>query len=265
MTDITAKANAALQEKSKEVRNPMALMLSQMSKTIKNALPKHISSERFQRVALTAFNSNPRLQQCSTESFLAAMMTSAQLGLEPNTPLGQAYLIPYGKVVQFQLGYQGIIDTCYRTGEFNGIGAYEVHENDEFDLNYGINPTVKHKPCLRGDRGEVIGYYGYYQLKNGGSGVFYMTKEEAKKWGEKFSKSFGSGPWKTDFDAMAKKTVLKQVLKYAPKSIEIAQILSTDGTKREEFEKPLEDAEPIPVAWNDAVDPDTGEVLDDVE
>lgn len=265
MTDITAKANASLQEKTKEVRNPMALMLNQMAKTIKNALPKHISSERFQRVALTAFNGNPQLQQCNTESFLAAMMTSAQLGLEPNTPLGQAYLIPYGRNVQFQLGYQGIIDTCYRTGEFNGIGAYDVYENDEFDLNYGINPTIKHKPCIRGDRGAIIGYYGYYQLKNGGSGVFYMTREEAEKWGRKFSKTFGKGPWQTDFDAMAKKTVLKQTLKYAPKSIEIAQILSIDETRREEFEKPLEDAEPIPVIWNDAEDGDTKEVKDDAE
>lgn len=266
MADITAKANAALQEKSKEVRNPMAILLAQMSKSIKNALPSHLSSERFQRVALTAFNSNPKLQKCSTSSFLAAMMTSAQLGLEPNTPLGQAYLIPYGNSVQFQIGYQGIIDTCYRTGEFNGIGAYEVYENDEFDLSYGINPTVKHKPAIRGDRGAIIGYYGYYSLKSGGSGVFYMTKENAEKWGQKFSKTFGSGPWQTDFDAMAKKTVLKQALKYAPKSIEMSKVLSTDETTREDFEKPLEDADTIPVSWNEIdVDKDTGEVKEDVK
>lgn len=194
-------------------------LLKSMEGEIKNALPSYLPVEKFIRTALTAINSNPKLAECSQESLLAAIMNSAQLGLEFNTPLGEAYLIPYGKTVNFQLGYQGLLKLAYNTGQFKRITAREVRANEDFDFDYGSG-EISHKPCLTGDSGDVIGYYAIYQTKDGGQDVFYMSKADAQKYGKTYSKSYNSGPWKTNFDSMAKKSALIQVLKYAPKAIE---------------------------------------------
>lgn len=229
MTTNAKSALAAKQHGGKiSATDNMRGLLHAMGEQIRMALPENIQSERFQRVALTAFSGNPKLQKADPVSFIAAMMQSAQLGLEPNTPLGQAYLIPYGNQIQFQIGYKGLIDLALRSGKYKSIYAHEVRENDEFSIAYGIEETIKHVPNMVGDRGEVTGYYAVYKLENGGYGMFYMTKKEVMEHARKFSKTFNNGPWKTDFDAMAKKTVLKQVLKYAPMSIELQQATSID-------------------------------------
>ncbi|MDY6146203.1 MAG: recombinase RecT [Peptoniphilaceae bacterium] len=229
MTTNAKSALAAKQHGGKiSATDNMRGLLHAMGEQIRMALPENIQSERFQRVALTAFSGNPKLQKADPVSFIAAMMQSAQLGLEPNTPLGQAYLIPYGNQIQFQIGYKGLIDLALRSGKYKSIYAHEVRENDEFSIEYGIEETIKHVPNMVGDRGEVTGYYAVYKLENGGYGMFYMTKKEVMEHARKFSKTFNNGPWKTDFDAMAKKTVLKQVLKYAPMSIELQQATSID-------------------------------------
>lgn len=202
-------------------------LLKSMEGEIKNALPAYLPVEKFIRTALTAINSNPDLAECTQDSLLAAIMNSAQLGLEFNTPLGEAYLIPYKNkktgitTVNFQLGYQGLLKLAYNTGQFKRITAREVRANEAFDFDYGTG-EITHKPCLTGDSGDVIGYYAIYQTKDGGQDVFYMSKDDARNYGIKFSKSFNysDSPWQTNFDAMAKKSALIQVLKYAPKAIE---------------------------------------------
>lgn len=206
----------------------MNVLLKSMASQIKMALPSHLSSERFQRIALTAFSGNAKLQSCDPVSFLAAMMQSAQLGLEPNTPLGHAYLIPYKNQVSFQLGYKGLIDLAMRSGAYQSIYAHSVYEEDEFNIDYGLEQSLVHKPKLTGSRGNIVGYYGVYKLVNGGYGFAYMTRKEVEDHGRKFSKTYNNGPWKTDFDAMARKTVIKQALKYAPVSIEIQKATSID-------------------------------------
>ena len=212
----------------------MKQLMIKMKNEIQVALPSQLASERFQRVALTAFNSNPKLQTCDPMTFIAAMMQSAQLGLEPNTPLGQAYLIPY-KVkgmdkVQFQIGYKGLLELAQRSGKIKTLYAHEVRENDEFDMDYGLNQTLTHKPYLKGDRGEVVGYYAVYHLDTGGHSFVFMSKSEILAHAQKFSKTFKFGPWQSDFDAMAKKTVIKQLLKYAPLSIELQKAMAGDET-----------------------------------
>lgn len=237
MTDVKNALKQKNNNKAEKKETGMQAILSKMGDQIAIALPNEMSSDRFKRVALTAFNGNKTLQQCEPISFIASMMQSAQLGLEPNTPLGEAYLIPYGKKVQFQVGYQGLLNLAYRSGEYQSIVAREVCENDEFELDYG-SESIKHIPNLRGERGEVYGYYSKYVRKDGGKGIFYMSKEEAKKYGMAFSKTFNNGPWKTNFDAMAKKTCIKQLLKYAPKSIEsekLSQAMNSDETKINDF------------------------------
>lgn len=180
------------------------------------ALPAVITPERFTRIVLTAVRNTPKLAGCDRASFFAAVMSSAQLGLEPNTPLGQAYLIPYGKECQFQIGYKGLIDLAYRSGEVSIIQAQTVYEKDEFIYELGLEAKLVHKPCMKGDRGEAIAYYAIFKMKNGGENFAVMSKDDVIKFAKAKSKAYNNGPWQTDFDAMAKKTVLKQVLKYAP-------------------------------------------------
>lgn len=137
--------------------------------------------------------------------------------------------IPYGSVCQFQLGYKGLIDLAYRSGEVSSIQAHEVHENDVFEYEYGLDPKLKHVPAQK-DRGNVIMYYAVLKLKNGGVGFEVMSRDDVEKFAMKKSKAYSSGPWQTDFDEMAKKTVLKKVLKYAPLKTEFARAVATDET-----------------------------------
>lgn len=246
-------------------------LIQAMEPQIRKALPSVITPERFTRMVLTALSSTPKLQTCTPQSFLGAMMQAAQLGVEPNTPLGQAYLIPYGNVCQFQLGYKGLIDLAYRSGEVSSIQAHEVHEGDEFSFEYGLEPKLKHIPAQK-DRGNVIMYYAVLKLKNGGVGFEVMSREDVEKFAMKKSKAYRSGPWQTDFDEMAKKTVLKKVLKYAPLKTEFARAVATDETVKSTLSDHMADEpnevfttidnepETAPEEAPQGVNPETGEV-----
>lgn len=271
----------AIVEKNKEVSATQAMsgLLKRMHTQIEKALPSVITPERFTRIALTAYSDNAALQKCDADSFLGAMMQAAQLGVEPNTPLGQAYLIPYGNKVQFQLGYRGMIDLAYRSGEIQMIQAHEVHENDEFEYELGLDPKLRHIPALK-NRGEVILYYAVFKLINGGVGFEVMSKEDVETFAKKKSKTYRNGPWQTDFDAMAKKTLVKRLLKFAPVKSDFARAVSADETIKSgisenmadlpdetvtidaETTAPTENAdyEEIPMPGDLYTDPETGEV-----
>lgn len=263
-----------------ENKNPsLQGLIRAMEPEIKKALPSVITPERFTRMVFTALSSNKKLQACTPESFLGAMMQAAQLGVEPNTPIGQAYLIPYGNQVQFQLGYKGLIDLAYRSGEVQSIQAHEVHENDTFEYELGLNPKLKHVPAMK-DRGQVILYYAVIKLKNGGEGFEVMSREDVDQFARAKSKTYKNGPWQTDFDEMAKKTVLKKVLKYAPLKSDFAKQVKEDETIKTSISENMTDLpdetvtidaeaqtpqdeeipfDPIPPT----VDKETGEVLND--
>lgn len=209
-------------------------IVNQMAPAIKKALPSVMTPDRFTRIVLTALSSNPELQACTPESFCGAMMTAAQLGLEPNTPLGQAYLIPYRNnrkgvtECQFQLGYKGLIDLAYRSGQIKSIQAQTVYSNDEFDYELGLEPKLYHKPAISQDRGEPVFFYAVFHTKDGGYGFDVMSVEDIRKHRDRYSKARNNGPWKTNFEEMAKKTVLKQALKYAPLKTDFVREVNTD-------------------------------------
>lgn len=166
------------------------------------------------------------------------MMTSAQLGMEVNTPLGQAYVLPYlNKGVleaQFQLGYKGLIDLAYRSGEVESIQAHVVYANDTFECEYGLNPKLTHKPAEK-DRGEPVKVYAVFKTKSGGFGFEVMSMDDVRKHAAKYGKAYNSSfsPWKSDFEGMAKKTVLKRVLKYAPLKTEFVRAVVQDDSIKE--------------------------------
>lgn len=225
-------------QQAQQQGKPKTLMslVQDMKGEIARALPSVITPERFMRITLTALSSNPDLKKCTQESFLGAMMQAAQLGVEPNTPLGQAYLIPYknykkGGILecQFQLGYKGMIDLAYRSGEVVNIQAKVVREADLFEYEFGINPMLRHVPA-RGNRGDATDVWAMYKTRDGGYGFEVWSMDDIRAFAQAKSKAYGSGPWKTDFDAMAKKTVLKQLLKYAPMKSDFIRAVNADET-----------------------------------
>ncbi len=202
--------------------------IAAMKPQIQAALPKHISADRIARIAITALRTNHKLANCKSDSFLGSLIVASQLGLEPNTPLGQCYLIPYGNECTFQLGYKGLIDLCYRSGQYKKIFAEHVYPGDVFNVTMGLNPDLKHERVFPED-GDPYIYYAAYQTKDDGSHFVAWGKDRVLAHAKKYSKSFMTGPWKNNFDSMAKKTLLIDLLKYAPKSIELAEAIERDN------------------------------------
>lgn len=236
---VIATAQKA-QEQDAQNKKKMQALITSMKPQIEAALPSVLTGERFSRMILSAMSTTPQLAACTPKSFLGAMMQAAQLGVEPNTPLGQAYLIPFrNKGVlecQFQLGYKGLIELAYRSGAVKDIQAHEVYENDTFEYELGLTPILKHKPAMK-NRGEVIAYYAIYHTKDGGYGFEVMSKEDIQKHAEGYSQSHKStySPWTNNFDEMAKKTVIKKCLKYAPLKTEFIRQLAADNTIKTEL------------------------------
>lgn len=239
--------------------------IKSMEGEIAKALPSVITPERFTRMTLTAVRTTPKLAQCEPMSFLAAMMSAAQLGLEPNTPLGQAYLLPYRNnskgvtVVQFQIGYKGLIDLAYRSGEIETVQAQCVYENDTFECEFGLEPKLKHVPAS-GGRGELVKVYALFRTKSGGYGFEVMSVEDIRAHAEKYSKAYSSGrsPWTTNFEEMAKKTLIKRVLKYAPLKSDFQRALALDGTVKHEIaEDMFETANDVDFVDAEVVDGDS--------
>ena len=263
-TSITKAAESAVEGKKKGNITLKDYVVS-MQGEIAKALPKVMTPERFTRIALSAISSNKKLAECTPQSFLAAMMNAAQLGREPNTPLGQAYLIPYKSACTFQLGYKGLIDLAYRSGEVKTIMAQTVYENDEFDFEFGLTPKLHHVPA-KSNRGNPVWFYAVFKTVNGGEGFEVMSVEDVKAHAKKYSKSYSDGPWQTNFEEMAKKTVLKKALKYAPIKTEFVRQIETDETIKSDIsddmtlvpnENEIYEAE---VENEYSVDQETGEV-----
>jgi len=215
-------------------KKTMQQYIKSMEGEIAKALPSVITPERFTRIVLSAISTTPKLADCTPASFLGAMMTSAQLGMEVNTPLGQAFVLPYRNKgvleAQFQLGYKGLIDLAYRSGEVEVIQAHVVHENDTFSFEYGLDPKLSHIPAV-GDRGAAVKVYAVFKTKSGGYGFEVMSMDDIRAHAARYSQGYSSNysPWKTSFEEMAKKTVLKRVLKYAPLKSDFVRAAAQDG------------------------------------
>ena len=275
--NLIQKKTAEVASNGTGTKKTLQTYIKSMEGEIKKALPAVITPERFTRMTLSAISVNPKLAECTPQSFLGAMMTAAQLGVEPNTALGQAYLLPYKRNVknpvtnqwesimecQFQLGYKGMIDLAYRSGEVSIIQAHAVYENDEFTYELGLEPTLRHKPASS-NRGNPIAYYAMFKTQSGGYGFEVMSIDDIKAHAQKFSKSFGNGPWQTNFDEMAKKTVLKKVLKYAPLKSDFVRGIAQDETVKAELSDDMYSV-PDTMVYEEAdyveVNADTGEVI----
>ena len=124
---------------------------------------------------------------------------------------------------------KGMLDLAYRSGEISVIQAHTVHENDTFEVEFGLDAKLTHKPKMDGDRGKAVAYYAMFKTKDGGYGFEVMSVEDINRHRAKYSKAKNS-PWDTAWDEMAKKTVIKRVLKYAPLKTEFARAVAADET-----------------------------------
>lgn len=201
------------------------------------ALPKFLDTDHFVRSAITEFRLNPALAECSVPSVLGYFMQAAACGLEPASMLGQCYPVPFNnkktgqKEAQFICGYRGMLSIARRSGEIASVVAEIVHEKDEFTIEYGMEPKLVHKPFIDGDPGAMRGAYVVVRFKGDGIEplIKYMPKSEIDKRRNR-SKASSYGPWVTDYDEMAKKTVFRSVFKWLPISIEQIQATTTDGS-----------------------------------
>lgn len=183
----------------------------------------------FMSSVISVANGNPQLRKAEPMSIIGAAMVAATMQLQVIPTLGQCYIIPYGSKAQFQVGYLGLLQLCQRSGQFKKILAAPVHEGeyisgDEFDEDYVFDRKQRKSD-------KVIGYMAKFELLNGFTKVAYWDIDKVKAHATKFSQAFRSGfnsPWKSDFDAMAMKTVMKSILKYAPKSIEMQNAVTFD-------------------------------------
>lgn len=218
------------ENKQMSVTDRVQDLLVKSKASIAAALPRHIDSDRFARIALTEFKKNPKLKECDPMSFLAAIMTSAQLGLEPG-PLGHCYLIPYKDQIELQISYKGLIALALRSGDVLSISGRVVYENDIFEVKLGTDETILHTPSYD-NPGAMKLVYAVATLKNGGKQFEVMTKaqiEEIKKLSKGLTRS--DSPWINHYNAMAIKTVIKRLIKYLPVSTDVAIASSIDSNE----------------------------------
>ncbi|SDH86617.1 recombination protein RecT, partial [Aneurinibacillus thermoaerophilus] len=187
---------------------------------------------RLSRIALTLIRTTPKLLECTIESLMGAVMQAAQLGLEPGL-IGHCYIIPYGKEAQFIIGYKGMIDLARRSGQIEQIYAHAVYEADHFEYELGLHPKLVHKPAT-GRRGAIQYVYAVAHFKGGGYQFEVMDMEEIERRRQR-SKAAKNGPWVTDFEEMAKKTVIRHMWKYLPISIEIQRLAAQDETVKKDI------------------------------
>jgi len=256
-TQLANRANQPTQQQQSPEQT-IAAYLKRMGPEIEKALPSHMNPDRMARIALTTIRTNPLLLQCSIPSLLGAVMQAAQLGLEPGL-IGHCYLVPFNnkkkgpdgkeyweRDVQFIVGYKGMIDLARRSGNIESIYAHTVYEADEFDYELGLHPKLHHKPAT-GRRGEMKYVYAVAHFKDGGYQFEVMDKEEIEKRRAR-SKASKNGPWVTDYEEMAKKTVIRHMWKYLPISIEIQQQATQDEVVRKDLT-----SDPVSV-YSDAID-----------
>ena len=257
----------AKQQEQKQVattqQSTLGVMIGQ--KSVQERFEKMLGkkSAGFLSSLLTLTNNNKLLANADPRTVLAAAATAASLDLPINQSLGKAWIVPYKGAAQFQLGYKGVIELAQRSGQMKFITMTPVYKGElqhwnRFNENYTIGEKTSD---------EVVGYFAAFELVNGFKKATYWTKDDVLRHAKRFSKSYGSGPWQTDFDAMACKTVLLSIMKtYAPVSIEMQKAFEADGqtavlNDNGDTEYMDIEAETVQTEDGKTVDVETGEII----
>jgi recombination protein RecT len=215
--------NALIQQKANSIRT----LLEKHKKEIEAALPKHLTAERLLRIVMTEGRKNPALFECSQESFAGAVMQAAQVGLEPGGALGHCYLVPFKNQVQLIIGYRGLLQLANQSERVSKVIARAVYSGDFFEYEFGLKEALVHRQGDPSKRGQLTHVYCIVTLKDGTQMFDVMARDEVDEI-KKRSRAGNNGPWVTDYDAMAKKTVVRRLFKYMPASIEIQKAVGLD-------------------------------------
>jgi recombination protein RecT len=245
-------------EQQQAARPSIATVISQLKPEIQRALPRHLDADRIARLALTLVRKDRNLAQCTPESFAGSLLTAAALGLEPGVN-GEAYLVPYRGECTLIIGYQGFAKLFYQSPLAKHIDAQAVHERDEFDYEYGLEPRLVHKPAMS-DRGEIVAYYAVATLQTGASAFVVLSPEECKAL--RGGKVGTSGQIKDPMHWMERKTALRQLIKLLPKSAALDMAAHADERPGTELHAERIEDHDQRLAIEDGADPITGEVID---
>jgi recombination protein RecT len=216
------------------------LMSPALQGQLGSALPKHVDRDKFTRVALTTIAQNPDLLKCTRPSLFRSIMSCAQIGLLPDAVLGEAYIVPYKAkgaeqpIAQLQIGYKGMLKLARQSGQISTVETGVIASNDHFEWEMGLNPKFVIKPVL-GDRGDPIAVYAILRYKDGGFEYEVMTVDQVDAIREG-SPSRNSPAWQNSWGEMARKTVLRRLLKKAPLSTETLQHVAVDEAREERGE-----------------------------
>ena len=213
-----------------------------LQRMLKNSWPRiasvvgnNMSPDRLYQMCVSAINKTPKLAECTPQSVLSCFMTCSALGLEPSNVdgLGRAYVLPFYNSrtrmteATFIMGYRGMIDLARRSGQVVDISARAVHEGDEFSYCYGLNEDLRHVPCA--SPGDLTHVYMVAHFKDGGHYFLVLNRSEIEQ-AKARSKSGNFGPWKTDFEAMAKKTAIRRAAPYLPLTVQAQTAAASDDT-----------------------------------
>lgn len=207
----------------------------QFKLAVSQSLPKHLSADRFVRIAITAMTRQPKLAQCEQSSFFNCLLTLSQLGLEPDGR--RAHLIPFENrkrnVTECQLivDYKGIVDLVMRSGQVSNIHSDLVCENDDFDYDRG--EIKRHKIDFKRPRGAMYAVYSLVRFKDGTEKSEVMTKDEVESVRRR-SRAANDGPWVSDFGEMAKKTCFRRLSKWITWSPELRDAVEADDEALED-------------------------------
>lgn len=230
-TKENAQQNALTTKKTAET---VKILLLKNKEALLRSMPKGFNFDRMLRTVINAISTNGELAKCDSGSIFLSTIRAFALGLEPNGPLSEGYLIPFwnGKKkrmeAQFMPSYRGLQNLARRSGEILDIYAKKVCEKDFFEVEEGTDRKLIHKPNYREDRGAAFCYYAVFRTKDGGTDFEVMSKNEIEKV-RKSSKASENGPWVDWYDEMAEKTVTKRLLKRAPMSIELAGAIAAEN------------------------------------
>lgn len=243
----------------------VAINTSSFQKAINNTLRDPERSRRFTASIISAVSTNPALQECDPGTIVTAALLGESLNLSPSPQLGQYYLVPFNdtkrqcKVAQFQLGYKGYIQLAIRSGQYKKLNVLAIKEGEliRFDpLNEEIEVCLIEDEEAR-EKAATIGYYAMFEYVNGFRKALYWSKSKMERHALQYSKGYkakkGYTFWEKDFDAMAYKTMLRQLIsKWGVMSIEMQEAFTKDQSAFDEEgevilqqEEPPELAEPV--------------------
>lgn len=211
-------------------QNDVNTILTSLKPQIAQALPKHLTAERMCQMTTTLITQNQEIAKCSVPSIVGAVMQASILGFEPVSALGQCYFVPYGGHVQFQIGYKGYLRLAQNSKEVKNIYAEVVRSGDRFEYELGLEPKLKHVPNIDGGDAPVTHVYAVAHLVNGSYQFVVMSRKQIEllRLRNPSQKSGIKGAWATDYEAMAKGKVIKQLAKYLPLSVDVQKAIISD-------------------------------------